>query len=279
MLNASYMDSNGNVFDLATHAVRLLASNDLSGWKWSTDTINNTTTFYRAPTDIGSLQVEFYGDYMIDNAEYLIALCDNDTASGAIGTLTIGDWSLNCNVSAGDFKDSDQGYISYTLTIHADSPVWHRTTAYRFAVQTSVGTSGLNFPHDFPHDLSAPVIGNLTVVNPSLCPSDFLLIIYGPATNPAITISGTTYQVNVTVPSGSILFIDSANKGIKSASIFMRTRDGSIVNEFSTRVRGSLGSGSYIFQPIPVGDMTVSWSGTFGFDLELYEGRGKRPWI
>ena len=35
----------------------------------------------------------------------------------------------------------------------------------------------------------------------------------------------------------------------------------------------------YIFEKIPTGILNVSWSGSFGFDLNLLSERGEPKWI
>ena len=41
---------------------------------------------------------------------------------------------------------------------------------------------------------------------------------------------------------------------------------------------GGVGSGSYIFEDIPAGTSTVSYDGSFGWDLEVYREDGAVPW-
>lgn len=38
------------------------------------------------------------------------------------------------------------------------------------------------------------------------------------------------------------------------------------------------GSGSYCFEPLRPGTSTVSWDGSFGFDITHYQEEGEPPW-
>lgn len=131
----------------------------------------------------------------------------------------------------------------------------------------------LNYPHDYEYDYVESSSTN-TVETSVLTPSNINIIIYGPATNPAITIGGNVYQVNTTVPSGGYLTIDGREK-----TIVLTLANGTTQNAFAYGLRGTgAGGGSYIFEPIKSGLQSVSWDGSFGFDLGWYEEEGEPPW-
>ena len=98
--------------------------------------------------------------------------------------------------------------------------------------------------------------------------SKLRLKIYGEAENPSINIAGHIYAVNGRIQTGESLLIDSITK-----TIVLTTATGTKVNWFDKRNRES-----YIFEPIPSGINSVSYNGTFGFDVTIVEERSEPKW-
>lgn len=109
---------------------------------------------------------------------------------------------------------------------------------------------------------------NRVLSNTGIVEMPFRLIIYGPCVNPVIYISNHAYQVNCSVESGEHLIIDSSEKTIQLVS-----NHGIISNKFAQRNKES-----YIFQKIPAGSNNITWDGSFGFDITLFEERSEPRW-
>ncbi len=258
----------------------VIESSDLRGWAWTASTLNGKSHYTKEARESSAL-ISFYStetQNAASIAEQFFELCENDLANKVQGRLVIEGWSLVCNVIAGEIDIFGDDYARYNIKVRSDNPVWRKTREWSIPPETQSVSGGLDYPHDFPFDYSASLIGQKTLINEALYNSEFQLVIYGPATNPSITIAGNNYKVSCVVPEGGILFVNSLNKGIPSTSIFLRKVDGTIENMFSKRQRGMVGSGDYIFEPIPAGNLDVTWSGAFGFDLYTYEGRSVLPW-
>jgi hypothetical protein len=152
--------------------------------------------------------------------------------------------------------------------------VWRKPVLYSFMPSDMKQSAFLDYDFDYPYDYGASSLA--VSLNPtSLLDSGFQLIIYGQALSPAITIAGNNYQIsNLTVPSGGYLTVDSLAK-----KITMTTQAGVTTNQFANGERSTgLGSGNYIFQPIPPGVQPASWDGGFGFDLTVFEEEAAPPW-
>lgn len=157
-------------------------------------------------------------------------------------------------------------YLELTLT--SDNPAWFREKSYPFLVGTgSTIEGGTDYPYDYPYDYAVALKGR-DIFCDTVRASDFRLLIYGAATDPAITIGGHTYKVNGSVGQGETLLIDSTNKTITLTNAY-----GSKTNWFGKRDRTE-----YIFEPIPTGKNIVSWPGDFGFDLIVIEKRSEPKW-
>ena len=98
--------------------------------------------------------------------------------------------------------------------------------------------------------------------------------IFGAAIKPYIIIGNNTYSVDVTVPEGARLEINSRTQTVEIIDDL-----GRVTNVYNARKLGRKGSGSYIFEKIPVGYSVISWSNNFSFDLVLLEERSVPKWV
>ena len=96
-----------------------------------------------------------------------------------------------------------------------------------------------------------------------------MITVYGPCTNPRITIGGNIYEVKTKLDTGEYLLIDS-----RAGTIYRVRVNGIKVNEFDSR---NTEEGS-VFKKIQPGYNLISWDGTFGFDLLLYVERSEPEW-
>lgn len=131
----------------------------------------------------------------------------------------------------------------------------------------SGGETGASYPHDYPFNYGSSTTAKV-IVNPGFVASNFRLAVDGPCINPAVTIGGNLYQVNVTVASGEYLKIDSSAK-----TVTLYGSSGTQTNVFNSRNREA-----YIFEKIPAGTNAVVWSGDFNFEITLLEERSEPQW-
>ena len=266
----------GEVFPF-DDGVTYLNSLELAGWKWDSTSLNGRSRYSRNAQEMKAV-VSFCD---ADSAARFVAVIDADTEAGVEGILTINDWSIRGNISAGSlsWKTSDGKYAQYEVTFHSDWPIWYRSIgAWSFPASSASATGGLDYPHDYPFDYCPPPSGQKTIHVDSLSPCEFELVVYGPAENPAVTINGIKHEVNCTVPEGSLLFINTMNAKLGAdaygAVIFLRDSAGNITNEYSKQSRVN-----DVLARIQLGENLITWNGSFGFDLTLYETRGIRPWM
>ncbi len=110
---------------------------------------------------------------------------------------------------------------------------------------------------------------NQTLVNPHFSASPFKLILYGECTNPSVLINGILYKVNTVVGINEYITIDT-----KAKTIYLTRIDGSQVNLYNLQDREF-----YIFTPIPAGQNTISWDGSFPMEITIFEERGEPKWM
>ena len=101
-----------------------------------------------------------------------------------------------------------------------------------------------------------------------IIPSEFEMIIYGPCVNPKVLINGYPYEVLTTLENNEYLIINSMEQ-----TITKYLSNGATVNLFDAR-----GYDYSVFEKIPSGLISVSWSGDFGIDLYVFLKRKEAAW-
>lgn len=211
----------------------------------------------------------------IEKRNLIAEMGEYDIAHKMPGRLYVGDYYIQCYIVGVDFDEywmSDR-FAEVTLTLVVERCEWTRDVTYQFQpTQAQNGsTKGADFSYDFEHDFMGSLPSKEFELESSFA-CDFLWRAYGPATNPYIMIGSNTYRVNVSVPEGARLEVNSRDK-----TITLITKEGISASEYTQRGRGGYGSGSYIFEKISPGQNTVSWDNTYTFDLVLYEARSLPP--
>ena len=249
--------------------------NDLRNYSWSYDTINSRISrFYRSIRDRKlPLVVKCNSDEeAIAVKNSLHELAEADIEAKIPGKVFVGDYYTSGYITA---SAKSKYLISkricfIELTLTSDDPAWYREQTHPFIPDT-IGSIGINGGTDYPYDYSydyAIALKGKKIICPSVGGNDFRMLIYGEATNPSVVVGGHTYTINGTIGKGETLLIDSTTK-----TITLTTTTGGKINWFDKR-----GREEYIFKPIPAGQNTVSWSGTFGFDLTVIEKRSEPRW-
>lgn len=264
----------GQRFDGFSNGVYLNYS-DLRDYAWKYDTINDRISrFYHGIKD-RTLPLVVKGKS--DEAATAIKnrlheLAEADIAAKIPGKIFVGDYYTNGYITASVKSEYliNKQYCKIELTLTSDDPAWYREQKHTFLPNTgsSIGIGGgTDYPYDYPYDYALSLKGQKIVCD-SVGNSAFRLSIYGEATNPTVVINGHIYTINGSVGKGELLVIDSLTK-----TITLTTANGNRINYFDKR-----GRDDYIFEPIPAGQNTVSWPGTFGFDLTVIEKRSEPRW-
>ena len=164
----------------------------------------------------------------------------------------------------------DKRFLQSTLKFVSDEPQWVTESTKAFhPAGSDTGYPHLDYPYDYDYDYAPDIISVGHINLDHYAPCKYLLKIYGPAINPAVTIGGIVRQVYTTLEAGQYLLIDSRDKTVKRV-----LNDGSVLNEFDNRRRGT----KSIFEPITPGMNEVTWNNAFGFDLTLFIERSEPEW-
>lgn len=269
-----YKNHLGEVFEFGKDGI-FVNTSDLHDYEWQVNTRGNKISSFSYGTQTRTLPVIIIcasAEEGIAARNRLFEVCEKDVLAFKQGEIILGGYSFRCFVTKSAKKDYLVAgrYMTADLTLTSDYPVWTKETVFTFVPVTATETAseyldyqGLDFPYDYFSTFTAQSLSN-----DSFAEANFKLRVFGACSNPSVTIGGHTYQVNCTLEDGQYLTVDSLNK-----RIFVTKNDGSTVNAFNLRSRED-----YIFQKIPAGINTVSFSGNFSFDVILLEERSEPKW-
>lgn len=195
---------------------------------------------------------------------------EKDIYNDVAGKIYINDYYMRCFIKSCKKSKRGNGVIrSYEYTLITDYPFWIKETTYQYlaeppeAVKYTDLETGIMFP-EFPFDF-APVRGEKILENPSFADSNFIMIIYGFAEGPQVSIAGHPYRVETTIYEGERLVIDSKKGTVKKIG-----RLGEVVDCYNARQKDYS-----VFQKIPPGLNVFQWSGGFGIDITLFDERSE----
>lgn len=211
------------------------------------------------------------------SADALRLAADADLASMTPGTLDFDGWEQRCYIAGVEAKAVTGGAAVVKLEVVLLDGVWRKKESYEFRPGAGSGTVGAGHGYDYGYAYGYPYSEETSreIEVGSIVASPFRIIVYGPAVRPSVTVGGNRYQVSTDVPDGGYLLIDSIEGTVTKVA-----KNGYKTNALPDAVLGGgVGSGSYIFEDIPAGMSTVSYDGSFGWDLEVYREDGAVPWI
>lgn len=260
-------------FELDAPDAVIGTANEIRGREWAyTLGSRSIENVYRAASE-HHLSV-FYPDKA--QADRFRRIADRDVFNGTPGKMVVNGWSQRCFVVAQEVDEVWHGSLEATVTLVLLDGVWSKPRTVEFSPEgADIGEAFLDVPYDLPYDLS--VTGASTKVEGSVYfPSPLGIRFYGPCEEPKVTVGSNLYKVGVRVPDGGILTVDPLSS---PKSVTLTLKDGTKSDVYPQSERGNgKGSGSYIFETLPVGTHSVSWDGSFRFDLIVYEQEGEPEW-
>lgn len=208
----------------------------------------------------------------------IAAVTEPDTTAEIPGNLTICGYSTPCYVIAASPTKywMDDRFAELKLTVLLTNSTWTRETLHHFTPEMSIGFgSGIDFPFEFPFDFAAARPPR-AIMNDAMGAGPFIWRVFGPARDPYFKAGDDMHQVFVELRAGERLEVDS-RPGRRTA--VKLSAAGEKTNVFDNRLRGDLGSGTYLFEPIPAGRVAFSWDNGYAFDLVLVDQTSAPPWM
>lgn len=266
-----HVNSNGEVLDFLKLGI-YINYNELRNYEWSVELENNQIT--RFTKGIVKRTVPFVFYCLMEQANEIKDLFfthfECDILKKKPGYFEINGYRYYCYLTKSkksNYLISDR-YLTLSVEITTDKPEWIRETKYSFNRDDSQMTNdSKSYQYQYPY-IYGKAPGNAHIINNAMISSSFMFLVYGPISNPSISVGGHIYNVRCDVSNSEYLVIDS-----RTREIYIMTISGEKENVFYKR-----NFESYIFESIPTGLSLVAWSGGFGFDLIIYDERSEPKW-
>lgn len=195
---------------------------------------------------------------------------ESDIFAMSPGKLVHGDYYVQCYMSKSETQYAKPD-TENNVEVYCPYPFWIKENAYSLLPQESTESANLYLDYDygFDYDYMSQESGQGIIRNPGAGAANYRLIVYGPATDPILTIDNRTIGVYTTIAAGEYLVIDSRDN-----TVIRRMANGETVNLYNNRVK----TGTSIFDKISPGQHSVIWAGTYGFEITVFEERSEPAW-
>lgn len=270
-MNIFYLNHLNKRLDLDSENI-ILQYQELFDYSWDVNTQNNRISSFTRENATIPITVTVTADTedeYIDILHEFHSVIEEDIISCVPGRLYIGNQYLTCYISGDIKQDAFMGVPIQVknLTVVTDAPFWVSESLFSFQSEGVLSSDNKRYPGAYPYRY-ANGLGSAYIVNPHYTDANFLLTIYGPVTNPMISIGGNAYLVNTILEAEERLEIDSREETVIKVMMF-----GERINAFHNRQKGRT-----FFKKIPPGRQVVSWPGNFNWDLIMYEERSEPKW-
>ncbi len=276
MIYSKYINSLGK--EILFDEVEIFANTaDLRSYEWEAKKRSNRIIGFKKGVVKKKLSVLIDGKDGESGTELknrIYEIFDVDVVNKKYGKLYIGDYYLNCFISASEKNNilHNKKRLELTLVVITDRPAWIRETLTEFRIDDSTpeeDSQDLDYLFDFPFDYKSSDTTK-KINSDAFAPANFRMTIYGGCDNPQIYVGEHLYELqNLSLSDTEYVEIDSLAKTIEYTRY-----NGEKLNVFDKRNRDS-----YIFEKIRPENNIVSWNGNFGFDIRLYEERSEPKWI
>lgn len=271
-VNLRYVASSGRSYNLRSDTLRTRSGANFHEWKWDVSAValqyGTRVSAFTRPAAVYEATLTLFGTTEEKLAQ-LEALHDDfelDVRNLTPGRLIWNDYYIECYATESSTKpDDSKMLVDNTVSFYCPYPFWIKEETRSFHARSGETEAFLDYPYEYPYDYYSG--GSGSTIWPTDFPfkSDFCMTIYGPAVNPRILISGHTYQILDTLVASEYVVINS-----KLGTVVKTTASGQKVNAFDLRNKEES-----VFEQLPPRSLVISWPGTFGFDLTLYEERSE----
>ena len=278
MIEIQYASSDGKEYNLVGNRMRATSGyfheyewkpmttdqeigEDVYGFEKEPKTYQITLTF-RGPLEERKAKM----DELTNSFEY-------DIVNKTPGRIWFGRYYIDCYIkdAASKVSATKNNWTDMEIGIYCPYPMWaveETKNFYPDSADKAEQYEFLDYPYGYPYDYSRPSSGTQHWYVDHYRSSNFRMTIYGPCANPRITIAKQIYQVYDTLETNEYIEINSRKK-----TIIKRLSNGTEQNIFYKKA-----TGNSVFTEIPAGDLLISWSGEFGFDITVFKERSVPEW-
>lgn len=271
-MKLQYIASSGNIYDLNARNEILTREANYHSWAWDPRGTElqyglRLSNFAREAAEY-SVTLTFFGsqDQRRATIDALHEDFEADLRSMKPGRVVWGDWYIDCFITeSSTAPDERLAWTDNEVTLFCPRPFWIRESTKSFSPQSApAGQEYLDYPYDYEYDYYYQP-GFQEWIRTFPFASDFKMVIFGPASEPQITINGYQYKILDVIGSTEYIVIDSRDN-----TVMKHQGNGQVMNIFDLRNKAQS-----VFAQIPGGRLVLNWPGGFGFDLTLYEERSE----
>jgi len=271
-VNLRYVASSGRSYNLRSDTLRTGSGANFHEWKWEADTVRlrfgeRVSAFSRPAAEYeATLSLFGTSKEKLAQLEEMHDDFELDIRNLTPGRLIWNNYYIECFAVESSTKPGEGNIqVDNTVLFWCPYPFWIKEETRSFLPTSSESEPFLDYPYDYPYDYYSGGSGSNIWVTGFPFKSDFRMTIYGPAVDPRILINDHAYQVFDNLAAAEYIVINS-----KLGTVVKTTATGQKVNVFDLRNKEES-----VFEQIPPGNLALDWSGTFGFDLTLYEERSE----
>lgn len=285
----TYTSANGQTFDLRTFDGLKLETADFHKYGWTRNVtarqFGERLNYFMKKAQTYKCTILFNGSVQsrrlkIDEFHKAI---EYDITHKTPGRIKWGLDYINCYITDSDTKPRDDGsaYTENDITIYCANPFWIEEVS-TLILPTSQGSrptdkgydKDRDVPNSYPYPYSYAYAKNAVFIHVDhFAPSPFKLVVYGPATDVNINISGNIYKVDHQILRNQYMVIDSRNDTPADRKCYLVSESGIITNMFDYR------DPAYeLFKPVPEGDVVITFDRTHSAELTLYLERSEPRW-
>lgn len=276
-----YENHKGETVRLDGKNLRVMES-DLRNFSWDYTVTNKPSglgarvnRFTRASTE-KTIKVVARGKTRAECVEALNclhAVCEADVGAVKPGKLWLDGQYLLCFFGISSEIDAWRGgfhFLEKTVNVLATYPFWYTEVTQQFrAGEVDSSPCGKRYSGRYPYQYGTGY-ANKTLYNEHYSATPVVITIFGPCDDPQLYIGGNLYGLSgAGADEGERIVLDQVERTITRVS-----STGAVTNLFDYRIKTS-----DPFTFIQPGNVSVQFSGEFGFDVKLMQQRSEPKWI
>ena len=268
----TYEASSGRVYNLKTNGILIKEAN-FHAWTFNPEGTDlqygrRVSRFSREPAEY-STTLLFHGP-RYKRAQMITQLHEDfelDIRTKKMAKVTWGGWYIDCYVSASSTDPAACDWTENTIAIYCPNPFWRKQEKKSFLPQDEppVSQTFLDYQFDYNYDYFLGAIGNERWVRTFPFAADFRMTIFGPVSDPRVAVNGYPYQIDDTLESTEYIVIDSMNNTVTKY----------LANGMNVSIFDKRNKTNSVFEKIPAGNLSLTWTGLFGFDLVIFDERSE----
>lgn len=268
-----YVNSVGEIIKFGENGI-YVNENDLRDYVWNYDTKSRKIENFRKEVTAKKLEIIIFAETeekAIETKNRIFETFEKDIIANSQGKIYIGDYYDEVFIveSKKNAYLANKKELKISIKIISGAGTWIKDELYKFRyAEQGKDTSGHGYPYGYEYDYTAGIGYTSSISCSAIENSNFILTIYGYASDPEIAIGDNVYRLNYTIQDGEHAVIDSREK-----KITLVKTNGIGVNLFRYKDKEH-----YMFEKIKTGEQKVYWNGKYDFDMLLRSERSEPPW-